>query len=271
MNTYAKFKSGVLTSMKSFGLLWNNKKLLVYLGIPICLGIFTEILAYNIKIISCSKILSFSLKENIIRILTLAQSYSWLLYVGVLSAYFLYLAILTFGNIALTHHSAIIYKKNKIGLRQNTFESLKKIKSVLIWTACILVPIVSFYLINARIQKTDPILMKLFYSFITFFLFASWSLITSFVIQAIALDNTNIRNAIKKSIMVIKRKFFEYVGVISWLALVVLLSATPFIILEQYVQKMYYLSIPVILVAYCFISSAYTVSKTMLYIDSKKK
>jgi len=50
-----------------------------------------------------------------------------------------------------------------------------------------------------------------------------------------------------------------------------MLSAIPFMLLEKYANKFYLITIPLALLIYCTITSAYTVAKTLLYLDFKKR
>jgi len=270
-NIFIKFKNGINIAYSSFAMLWENKKLLIYLGIPILAGALVEILAYNLQASSCYLGVSFSQKEAIARILQVAGSYNWLHYLSVILLYFLYLAALTFESMALTYHTWKLKIREPIGIRKTFIACFSKLNVALIWTACILVPIVTFYIINAYIQKTSSAFLQLFYTTILFAIFASWSLITAFVIPIITLENLDIVNAIKRSFSIIIDIFFEYLGAIFWIFLISILSAIPFIILERYLHNIYLISIPLVLTTYCFITSAYTSSKAFLYISVKKR
>lgn len=270
MTIIQKFKKGLSISSKSFSLIWNHKKLLVYLGIPVLLGTLAEILAYNIQPDSASICACFSQKDAIARILRLGTSHSFFHYILIIFVSFFYLAIVTFQSIALTNHTYTICKKEKKGIKEIIKSCIPKIKTAIIWTIFTLIPIVTFHMINAQIEKNNSIFSQLFYAIIIFAIFTIWSLITAFVIQTITIENANIKLAIKKSISAIKKLFFQYLGVIFWIGLIALLSATPFLILERFINTIYILSIPLILIIYCVISSAYVISKTLLYLEFKK-
>jgi len=266
INIITKFKNGLNIAYSSFGILWEHKKLLIYLGIPILTGTLVEILAYNLQAGACCVGVSLSQKDAIARILRTASSYNWLHYMNVIFLYFLYLAILTFENLALTYHTWKIKNQKPASIRTTFKACFPKLKKALLWTSCILIPIVTFYILNAYIQKTPSVFLQFFYTSTLFTVFASWSLITAFVIQIIALENEGIIDAMHKSLSTIKQTFFEYLGALFWIALISALSAIPFIILEKYLHNIYLISIPLVLITYCFITSAYTVSKTLLYI-----
>jgi len=270
-NIFAKFKNGLNIAYSSFALLWENKKLLIYLGIPILAGALVEILAYNLQTSACCLGVSFSQKDTIARILKSAGSYNWFRYLNVIVLYFLYLAALTFENMVLTYHTWKIKQQEPISIRRAFAACFPKLKMALIWATCILIPIVTFYVLNDHIQKASSVFLQLFYTTVLFSIFASWSLVTAFVIQIITLENLGIVDAIKKSFSMIQRTFFEYLGALFWISLITGLCAIPFLILERYLHTIYLVSIPLVLITYCFITSAYTVSKTLLYVHDKSK
>ena len=267
INRITKFKNGLNIAYSSFGILWENKKLLIYLGIPILAGALVETLAYNLQVGACCVGVSLSQKDAIARILRIASSYNWLRYINIILLYFLYLAILTFENIALTYHTRKIKKQEPVSIRKTFAACFPKLKIALLWTSCILIPIVTFYILNTHIQKTSSVFLQFFYASALFAVFASWSLITAFVVQIIALENMEIIDAIRKSFYTIKQIFFEYLGALFWIALISALSAIPYIILAEYLHNIYLISIPLVLATYCFITSAYTVSKALLYTE----
>ncbi|MFC1843145.1 hypothetical protein ACFLYU_05810 [Candidatus Dependentiae bacterium] len=271
MALFKRFQKGFETATKSFSILWEHKKLLIYLGIPIVLGVLVEILIYNIKLDPSSICTSFSQKDAIARILKLDTSYSWLRYMSVIFAYFIYLAIVTLANMSLTKHTYAICKKERIGLRKIVTWAISKIKLAIIWTFFMHIPIITFHMINSHILKSPSLLAKSFYALITLSIFVTWSIITLFVIQAIAIDNAGVKAAIKSSILSVKKIFSEYLGAMLWIVLTGTIFTIPFIVLERFVNAIYFFAIPMVLLIYCYISSTYTVSKTLLYIDSKKK
>ena len=267
MKIYNKFKKGLLTAASSFSLIWKHKKLLVYLGIPIFAHVIIEILTYNITFNSSC----FFSQENIIScIFTATEPCKLLFYAKILLASFAYLAIMNFGYIALSYHTAMIHKKKTVGIKNTITRTFSSIKPILIWTALLLVPTILFYGMNTYNVKVQSSFIQLLYiSFISAF-FAAWSLVTSFVIQAIAIDHFGVIESIKKSIYIIKQILLEFVGTVFWLGLIGTLSIMPFVLLQKYANALYLIVIPLALLIYCTITSAYTVAKTLLYLDFKK-
>jgi len=269
MSIIQRFKNGLYTASKSFNLVMNNKKLLLYLGVPILAGSLIEILAYNTSMGRLSLGMSFSPKETIVRLLKGTATQNWFLFISILGIYFLYLAIVTFQSIALTHHTTILSKGANIGLFKNIKACTPKLKKSLVWSTFVLIPIITFYMLKTYMYTLDKGILQSSYLFIIFFLFVSWSLITSYVIQVTTIEEVSILQAIKISFYAIKKTLFEYLGNMFWLCLIAFLSIIPFIILEQYIKTVYYL--PAILLLSCFISTTYTISKTLLYQHFKKQ
>jgi len=265
MNVLTKLNKGLSIASKSFSLLWKNKKLLIYLGFPILAGVLIEILAYNIHIDISSFGISLSHKNIITRTLKMTNSYNWMNYISIIFIYFIYLFIVTFENIALTNHTSIIAQKNKIRILQVLQKSLCKIKIAFVWSVFVLIPITTFYIINMYIQKIELPIFRILFTLTTFILFATWSIVTSFMIPIITFEKINIFKSIKQSTNIIKSIPFEYLGNIFWISLIALLSATPFILLEKQIKTTYIISIPAILLISCIISTAHTISKTLLY------
>jgi len=268
VNLYNKFKKGLLTAASSFSLIWKNKKLLVYLGIPILAHIILEILIHNINFdLSCF----FSQKNLVIRMFKMAGPYKLLNYIRIIFVYLAHLAIMNFGYIALTHHTSMLCKKKKVSVKDAIIAALNRIKTALIWTLFLLIPTVTFYAINTCNQKIESSFTQILYIIFISALLATWSLVTSFVIQSITINSLGVIASIRKSIQIIKNVFLEFLGTIFWLGLIGILSATPFMLLEKYANKFYLITIPLALLIYCTITSAYTVAKTLLYLDFKKR
>jgi len=268
VSTYNKFKKGLLIAASSFNLIWKNKKLLVYLGIPLIFYVVLEILIFNI---SSTSACFFSQKNLILKIFKITGPHKLISYVKVIIATLIYLATINFGYIALTYHTTMLaHQKKKISIREVILAALAHIKPALIWTLLLIIPTVIFYVINAYNQNISSSFVQLIYIMFILALLAAWSLVTSFVIQAITVDNLDIIASIKKSIYVIKQSLVEFFGTVFWLGLISTLSATPFMLLEKYANIFYIITIPLVLLIYCTMTSAYTVAKTLLYLDFKK-
>lgn len=268
MTVYRKCKKGLLIAASSFNLLWTHKKFLVYFGIPLIMHIILEILVYNMHFASSC----FLTQKNLLfRTFETIGPYKFLYFLKILFASFLHLAAINIGAIALSYHTSVSYKKENISIRSTFLSTFKQAKTILFWTICLLIPTITFYTINTYNLKIASSFAQLLYIIFILVLLAMWSLVSSFVIQAIAIDNLGVVAAIRKSIIIIKHIFLEFIGALFWIGLIGMLSAMPFILLEKYTNKFYLITIPLALLIYCTITSAYTVAKTVLYLDYNKQ
>jgi len=274
---YKKFRHGLNIATKSFNILSKNKKLLLYFGIPLLIFAIIETLVYNIQkcsISGCISPLLQDLPENISIILKkFGASSSWFKFTGIILVYLTHIATITIAKMAITFHTNKIQKYDHLNFKCASSLFFTKIKTGLIWTACLLLPIATFTIISSSCQKDMPPFMHLLYATVIFSISAAWSLITAFVIQAITIEDLGIFLAVKRSIFTIRAIFFEYLGAMFWVALIGGISSLPFIFLDQFINRAAYnyITIAIILIIYCIITSAYEVSKTLLFNNFKQK
>lgn len=274
---YIKFKNGLDIASKSFNILLKNKKLLLYFGLPLIIFAIIETLTYNIQkcsISGCITPLLQDLPDNIEIILKkFGTSTSWLKFTSIIFVYLTHITTITIAKMAITFHTNNIQKNNNLDFNCALSLFKQKIKSGIMWTTFILLPIATFTIISSYSQKDTTPFIHLFYTTIIFSISIAWSLVTAFVIQAITIEDLSIFMSIKKSILTIRAIFFEYLGAMFWVALIGGISSLPFIFLDQFINKATYnyITIIIILVIYCIITSAYEVSKTLLYNNFKQR
>jgi len=267
LNIFRRFKDGLYAASNSFMLLWKNKQLIVYLGLPITIYSIIEIMAYNVYFKDSGIRFLNLYQKTINNILEVLANFGWGHYLGII---LIYLLIFTLANIALIYHTANILNYSQISIGKCIKLCYTKVKQAIIWAVIVLIPVILFYAFQNSIIEIETKYLKVTYGIIILTFFLTWSLITTFVIPVIALDNLNLWQSIKKSVHVITYVLIEYIGGIFWIGLISLISAIPFIILERYIKPTACISIilifsyTAIILFSCIISTTHTILKTLL-------
>jgi len=269
MVIFDNLKNGLYTASNSFNLLWKNKKLILYLGIPIFAKSILDIIIYNLHAAPSSFKTPFLHQASITFLIKLAESYNWIGYVALAMINVIFLLILTIASVALTDHTYKIIKKVKKGFRETLTESMHKFKIAILWAIITFIPIsINFLATN---MLPDAVIVRL----LIVTLFVTWSAITVFVIQAITIKNLSIIPSIKKSFFTMKHMIIEFLGAILWIGLVGLIILLPTLILESikiyYVQTALIFSYILMTILSCLIPTVYTITKTLLFLNCEKK
>jgi len=269
MVIFDRFKNGLYTASNSFNLLWKNKKLILYLGIPIFAKSILDIIIYNLNAAPEGFKVPFLHQSSIVFLVKITESYSWTGYLALTIINLIFLSILTIESVALTDHTYKIMKNKKIGFRQTFIECANKFKTAIVWAIVTFIPI-SINFVATNIFSNIFIIRWLIVT-----LFITWSAITVFVIQAITIENLDLLKSIKKSFFTMKNIVIEFLGAIFWIGLIGLLTLLPFLILEslkiQYVQTVLIFSYIIMLTLSCIIPTVYTITKTLLFLEAKTK
>lgn len=220
MNTkiFLRFLAGITIAYKSLQLLYKNKRLYLFFILPVIL-ILTEKILVKIKYLPTN---SLSIIKKFGEFYTTSHNgftcikiYNNWLYVMAGFCIFIFIAITTLSVILVTKITNNIQKKEDYKITKFINIFISKINSWLAWA------VISFIFIYGptiifSIYKTEPKISYVVNSLISLgFLFA-----TSFVIQAIALDNLGIYKALKKSIKTIYNVFFEYLGIMFFISII---------------------------------------------------
>jgi len=265
MKVFQKFKNGLDIGSNSFQLLWKNKKLIIYLGIPVFIKSIIDLITYNLYIDPTALKIPLFQKKPVLMLIKMTESYSWGKYILLQSISFLCLILLLLGSILLTCHVSKIIQNSIISIKETVKACRTKIPRAILWAIIVFIPLL---LQNYSNNKAH---------YLVILAFSIWSILTAFVIQALSLDNTTIIQALKKSVLTVRSLFTQYIGAIFWIGLVTVLSITPFLILDKYIYLKYnsqilsILSYSVATLVSCIIPTAYTIAKTLLYTRYKKE
>jgi len=256
-----RFKLGLDVGLVSFGLLWKNKKLSIYIGTPILIGILIELITFNIFHFAPAGATIF-LHGIMARIW---ESFGWSRYIGLLLTEFVKQSATIFASVALTYHVVKIIKRSKASIRRSIILSFAKIKPIVTWSA---ISTISFFFIHSFDRVTfasvgTPGYLSTILWSIT--IRVTWSLATLFVITRIALEEYPLKKIVIDSPTTTKKMFPEYLGAILWVALIGALAFLPFVLFQVKNQLVLTLSYVVITLIGITLSTVHTILKTILY------
>lgn len=260
MEIFRAFKDGLYIASNSFETLWKHKKLILYLGIPIVIKSILDLIIYNLNVDPTGLKIPLLQKEPILVLIHIAETYSWGRYILLQSINFIFLAILILENIVLTYHTNKISHDKTSGIRKSFIACYHKIPRAISWAIITFIPLLFHNPVKNNIGNIIGIII-----------FLAWSILTTFVIQAITIDNMGIIKSVIRSILTITSLFIQYMGALFWIGLIIILSVTPFVILDTYVYPIYNFQFIVILsytvatILSCVVPTTYTIAKTLLY------
>lgn len=256
-----RFKTGLNIGIKGFSLLWDNKKLLIYLGTPMLIGITIELITYLLSHLAPTE-------SNIVMrgiMVQLFESFGWSKNIGLFFTQIIKLSVTVCAASALIYHVNKITKQQPTNIKESIWSVWPKIKIISLWSA---LSTAAFLFINyfdditLASQGTPCLINAIIFSIVIRII---WSLVTLFVVQTIVFEQHSLVNIIKQSWEITKKMFPEYLGAIFWLGLISILAFLPFGIIKiksQFVIVISYIAITLLLIA---IASVHTMIKTLLY------
>lgn len=250
--TIARLKSGLYMATQSFSMLWDQKKLLLYFGIPAFITFIVRVIFQNdhFKAIYLSW-------PSIIRVI----------------AFMLPTAITTFFTVALMHHTARIMQGGSSTIKSSLNACMSKIGIILAW----MVPTIAVQLLISFIGIYEgPYFAFIAIAIALFLMF--WLLCTFFVLPLITYSTDSLMVIIGKSYQVFRTQIPEMLGGEIWFAVVFMLTALPLVLYGLATQKyefdpifnFFIIFTSEIIINAC-ISTAHSIFKVMLYQEYLKK
>lgn len=216
-----RFISGIKIAYNGFIFIKTNAQLHIFFIIPTIL-ILIEKLLVKTKYLSTNALTIIKKFGDYYTIncngSTYTKIYDGWLYLMAAISILIFLIIITLSVIAIT----IIVNNTKNGKYLETKKLINlfvpKIKTGIIWAV---ITFILFYgpTIVFSIYKVDPKIFYILNSTISL-IYLAFLLISSFVIQAIAIDNLGLYKAIKLSVCTIYNLFFEYLGIIFMISII---------------------------------------------------
>ena len=261
MDFAKRFKAGLDVGLNSFGLLWQHKRLILYMGAPILLGIAFELIIYNLFSFSSSSPALFA--QGIM--MRIWGTFGWIRHLGIVLTQVIRLFVTIFAAVALTHHAAHILKGHNVSIRQTIAACTPKLRQIIIWSV---IAVAFFFVIHQVDAIASGSVGTPFYLLAAFVGISSriiWSLATLFVVTGIALEQLSLKHIIKTSPSITKKFFAEYLGAMFWIGLVGILAFTPFLLVR--LQSPFTQTVVYIILAFagCVLSTVHTILKTILY------
>jgi len=265
MNIVERLKTGLNIGAESFGLLWRHKKLIIYLGAPILLGITFELIAYNLFFYSP---LSSALFVRGL-MTTLWSTFGWTQQAGLLLTNMIRIFVTVYASVMLAYHTSRILQGKPAGIKASFAACMPIYKKVLAWAA---IATVAFFIIDKIDYLVGPSACagcKCLGATASLLVRGFWALFTVFVIPALALETYPLKKIILNSPRVLFAVFFRYLGAIFWIGLVGLLAFTPFLLL--FPKTPFFLTLVYIALAPISftLSTVHTIVKTRLYVAYK--
>lgn len=268
-------KAGLYMATQSFSMLWYQKKFLIYLGSLALLNIAFKLIITNahqgIPFFSI-----FGYVQNYIDAMP-----SWLQPVSALIALFIGNSLTIFFTVSLLHHIADTMENRESSVRANFSNSFSKMHAILGWAAIssTLEEIASFSIDKA--SSIDHSMHAFASTVIIFVLWAAiscWLLATFFVLPLLAVKNESLFAMVRSSISISRQSIALIVGGECWFVLIIVLVATPFLLIWLLAQQ------PIInptffvlgllcaeIIVKCWVATAHSVFKMILYRTHQEK
>lgn len=252
MNFGTRFKNGLYMATQSFSMIWYQKKLLFYFGIPAFITFFVRLLFQQESFKNF-----YQLMPSIVRVL----------------AFMAPAAITTFFTVALIYHAAKIMNGQQSTIKQSLYQCFGKLSDIFAW----MLPSICVQLLIAYVAVYEGPFFGLIALGI-FMLLLLWGLYTFFVLPLITFKKQSLLASIKDSTKMAKESLPEIMGGEFWFILVVMLTAAPLIIYGVATARHAFDPIFNFIVIFtseiiinACISTAHTIFKTMLYLEQAKK
>jgi len=250
--TMSRVKSGLYMATQSFSMLWEQKKLLLYTGLPALATFMVRVIFQN---------------EHF-----KAAYYTWPSIIRVI-AFMLPTAIMTFFTVALMHHAARIMQGRSCTVKESLKAATSKKSIILAWMA----PTIAVQLLISLIGAYEGHHFAFVAIMISLFLLF-WLLYTFFVLPLITQTNGSLMEVMSTSAHIAKDQIPELAGGETWFAVVFILTALPLIVYGLATQKyefdpifnFFIIFVSEIIINAC-ISTAHSIFKVMLYQEYLKK
>jgi len=269
MSKYDRFKQGISIADQSFSFILKNKRLLLYLVIPLLIAVFSP-----------NKML-----------------FAPLLLISIF-IYFL-------AEVALTKHTQDVIEKKESSIKDNIAFGFSKYKTAIAWSLIAIIPVL-IKLLHMTAKKvpdlstttmegqkplnhflelsildnyktlvsTDFFIFAMAFLFVLFIANLLFYLFTAFLPQVVTFEGVGILKGLKKAINTIKHIFFQYIGIIFWITVVLLVIGLPFSIityvLKTFVTK-YNIDKIIEFILYIFVSTSFVIAKAILYKQFKNR
>ncbi|MCA9770460.1 hypothetical protein KC460_03780 [Candidatus Dependentiae bacterium] len=268
MHRVKDFKKGLQHAADSISMIWQQKTLLLYLGVLAIASIFLLLVFYNALLFSVSSQHYPGILSNIANITErLISTPDWFRFLGKMAILFCTLFITTLFNVALVWHAKKILEKIPTTLLISIRASVAHYYMIGMWAlismAGILIQQKRTDLIESIEQLTTPLTL------ISILIAISWFLLTFFVMQVIVFEvHTNIFTIILRSGSLVRTLFFKVLGGQFWLGLIMILVITPPIVFANVYPRFVHFELGtmiVVLALKSILSTAQALFKTILY------
>ncbi len=261
MTIVQRFKTGLDYGLNSFGLLWKQPQLLVYLSAPILVGITLALIVYNLFFFSDTNTTLFV--DGIM--LQIWSTFGWTRHIGIFVTDTIGLFVTIFASTALMQHVDHIMRGEKTSVMHCINKVAPKWKQILFWS---LIATIFFGLIHP-LDKIVSSSTCTSCSRLAFFVSAvariTWSLLTAFVVVCVALENLTLRSTLMLAPTITKNIFFEYLGAICWIGLMIILGVTPLLLFKFSSPVRQTLACIIIALGSCILSTVYAIAQVTLY------
>lgn len=265
MTVVQRFKSGLNYGLNSFGILFKHPRLLLYLGAPILLGITFELIIYNLFFFSGANTSLFV--DGIT--MHIWSTFGWARHIGIFVTSAIRLFTTIFATVALMNHVDALMQ----GQQSSFVQCIKKAgslwKQIVAWS---LIATTFFTLINPVDEIINTSHCASCYR-LAFFVSASlrlaWSLLTAFVVSCIALENMPLSHNIMVAPRITKKIFFEFLGGLCWLGLIIILGTTPLLLFKLSSHAGQSVGYVIIALGSVALSTAYVILQVSLYRTAK--
>lgn len=258
MGIVERFWIGIYLASNSFWLLWQHKKLLIYLSGTAIAYFFIQLFLYNVPLFG------FAGDEFMMLITLQGLHYSlevahWLYYVVLALATFGYICVLTFFHIGLIKHTLAILRGNvDVSMRSILMSCLLVWRAILGWSALLTVISLFAHLVAVSSSYVHRWLSP-FSIVLVLILLIVWSLITYLVTPVIAAEKVSVWQAIKRSALLVAIVLVEIIGAQCWILLITLLGIMPMVMIMHAISSQVGLSLLFVLMTWVVVCACYIV------------
>lgn len=226
MNTIAQqLKTGLYMATQSFSMLWYQKKFLIYLGSVALINIGLKIIAANLS--NGAPFFSlFKLIHHHIATLPI-----WTEPLETLIGLFIANMLTMFFTIALLHHIHDSIEGFATSIRKHFINSLAKLKTICWWAALSSVLEIGMGSLIERASTIEQHAASALGYIVLSAVILAWLLATYFVLPMIAIHHQSLPSLIRLSARISIDMIAKIIGGESWFGLMILLVATPFLLI----------------------------------------
>jgi len=258
-----RLKSGLYTATQSMSMIWQQKALLIYMGIPAAINIIIRLILHNAQ----TPLTPFHLTSLLAQLF--AALPQWAHKIGLFLLFMVTAMITTYFTVALIYRVALRMQDIVINFRQSMAACIDKLGIIALWAFPLaLIEFVINSLLEASLKNTIAISVK----WSILFLLCFWLLYTFFVLPIIALKQMPFFATLKLSGTITRHSLVEIIGGECWFILTICLVAVPFLAIELATKNMAFNPALVFLGLFvsefalkCWLTTAHALFKTMLY------